>query len=286
MYLQTKQRVHHGFMHAYCKFATTRVHTRIRITLERGAEDGVPEPLQVDSGESRRRLSADTERTDIEGTTGERGRRRPPPAPDEQRVTQQLVGARRHGGLHAYQRGPEREQVVAPHVAHLRVDPRHGGAPRRALLPRRLVRALLPRLLGVQLRAQLAVLAVQLGDRLVAGGGEAGSCVRGGGEEAVDEGLNGGVAEGEGLAGGGEDDGSDLGAAQDGELAGLLEQPRAPLGEAHLPCLVALDAPDLDLLPPHARPTRRHCCYLLRTPPVARRNVAYTCVSLYECKLA
>jgi hypothetical protein len=58
------------------------------------------------------------------------------------------------------------------------------------------------------------------------------------------------VPEGEGLAGWREDDGRDVGAAEGGQLAGLLEQPCTALGEAHLPRLVALDAPDLDLLPP------------------------------------
>ena len=235
------------------------------MTSEGGAEDCslTSESVQVDSGEPRRRLHANAERSDVKGhATGKLGRL-PPPAPDEQRVTQQLVGAGRHRGLHAYQRAPERDQVVVAHGAKVRIEPRHRLTPRGPLLPDGLVGALLPHLLGVQLRTQLAILAVQLRDGVVARGGEAGPRLRRGVEESVEDGLDGGVAKGEGLAGGGEDDGGDVGATEDGELAGLLEKPRAALGEAHLTRLIALDAPDLDLLPPHARPAWwRHCCYL------------------------
>lgn len=51
----------------------------------------------------------------------------------------------------------------------------------------------------------------------------------------------------------GEDDDADAGVAEDGELPGLLEQPRAALAECHLPVHRVLDAPKLHLAPRHGR---------------------------------
>jgi hypothetical protein len=50
-----------------------------------------------------------------------------------------------------------------------------------------------------------------------------------------------------------EDDDADAGVAEDGELPGLLEQPRAALAECHLPVHRVLDAPKLHLAPRHGR---------------------------------
>jgi hypothetical protein len=64
------------------------------------------------------------------------------------------------------------------------------------------------------------------------------------------------------LAAGGKDEERDLGVAEQGQLEGLLEQPRAALGEAHLPARLVLDPPQL-----HA-PAR---CHLPPCPPLAVR---------------
>lgn len=61
--------------------------------------------------------------------------------------------------------------------------------------------------------------------------------------------MGGGVVEEVAL--GGEDDGGDVDVAEDGDLVGLLEQPRPPLGEGHLPAHLVLDPPHLHLPPPH-----------------------------------
>jgi hypothetical protein len=139
------------------------------------AEDGVAKPLRVDYGDTRRKLgSSDTEHADVERASGELGRwASTTPARNEEGVTEHLVGGLLHRVTNAQQCGPERGQVLLAHGAQVGVDPCHHGAPRRALAAHGLVRAFLPRLLNVQQRAQLAILAVQLGDRTVAGGGEA-----------------------------------------------------------------------------------------------------------------
>lgn len=79
-----------------------------------------------------------------------------------------------------------------------------------------------------------------------------GAGVGGAREEAVEDGVDGRVAKGEGLAGWGEDDDGDVGTAEDGELTGFLEEASPALGEAHLPGFFVLDALYLDLLPAHA----------------------------------
>lgn len=59
------------------------------------------------------------------------------------------------------------------------------------------------------------------------------------------------------LAGGGEDDEGDLDVAEQGELEGLLEDPRAALGEAHLPAHPVLDLPQFHAAAAcHGRPGR------------------------------
>lgn len=73
------------------------------------------------------------------------------------------------------------------------------------------------------------------------------------GEEAVDDGLDVWVAEGEDFSGGGEDDDPDLHAAEGAELARLLEEPRPPLREGNLEVVLHFDFLDLDLLSTHAR---------------------------------
>uniref|UniRef100_A0A8R7PYJ6 Uncharacterized protein n=1 Tax=Triticum urartu TaxID=4572 RepID=A0A8R7PYJ6_TRIUA len=55
-------------------------------------------------------------------------------------------------------------------------------------------------------------------------------------------------------AGGGEDEQRDLGVAEERELEGLLEEPRAALGEAHLPARPVLDPPQLHTPAPRHRP--------------------------------
>lgn len=49
-----------------------------------------------------------------------------------------------------------------------------------------------------------------------------------------DDGVDGGVTEGEELAIGGEDEGGDLGTTKDAELGGLFEEAGAALGEGDL----------------------------------------------------
>lgn len=59
------------------------------------------------------------------------------------------------------------------------------------------------------------------------------------------------------LAGGGEDEERHLRVAEQGELERLLEQPRPPLGEPHLPARLVLDPPQLHSPPPrHPRPEK------------------------------
>lgn len=55
------------------------------------------------------------------------------------------------------------------------------------------------------------------------------------------------------LALGGEDDGGDLGVAEDGDLVRLLQQSIPPLGERHLPVDLVLYPLQLHLPPPHPR---------------------------------
>ncbi|RRT73258.1 hypothetical protein B296_00033552 [Ensete ventricosum] len=57
------------------------------------------------------------------------------------------------------------------------------------------------------------------------------------------------------LALGGEDDEGDLRVAEDGDLVGLLEQPRPALGEGHLPIDLVLDPLQLHPPPPHLDPS-------------------------------
>lgn len=57
------------------------------------------------------------------------------------------------------------------------------------------------------------------------------------------------MAEGEDFSFGGEDDHCHLRAAEDRELAGLLEDPGAAFGEGHLAAGVVVDHLDSDLLP-------------------------------------
>ncbi|KAG6532540.1 hypothetical protein ZIOFF_006386 [Zingiber officinale] len=71
--------------------------------------------------------------------------------------------------------------------------------------------------------------------------------------EAVEDGVDGGVAVGEGLAARGEDDDGELGAAEVGELVGLVEEAGTAFREAHLPLFFLLNPLDLDLPPPVAR---------------------------------
>lgn len=81
------------------------------------------------------------------------------------------------------------------------------------------------------------------------------------GDEPLHHAVDGRVAKGENLSSGGEDDYGDLGTSQDGELAGLLGEAGATLGEADLSGVDVLYLLDLDLLPPHAC-SPRHCCFV------------------------
>jgi hypothetical protein len=122
---------------------------------EGGAKDGVLEPLRVGGdGKSRGQLCADPERT-----TSELGRLTCP-ARGEEGVTEKLVGARAHRPVHAT------SNAARSRATARRSPSSHAMAGLPAAL--RLLSALLPRLLRVQHRAELAVLAVQLGDHAVA----------------------------------------------------------------------------------------------------------------------
>ena len=54
-----------------------------------------------------------------------------------------------------------------------------------------------------------------------------------------------------GFAGGREHEEDEIDVTQDGELLGLLEDPRPPLGVRHLPPAVVFQPLDLELHPPH-----------------------------------
>lgn len=71
-------------------------------------------------------------------------------------------------------------------------------------------------------------------------------------EEAVDHGVGGRVAEDESPLAWGEDDDGGLRAAQNAELAGLLEETCPALGEGDFQRTFLLNLFYLDLLPPHA----------------------------------
>lgn len=68
------------------------------------------------------------------------------------------------------------------------------------------------------------------------------------GGEAVDDGLDAGVAEAVGLVGRGEDDDGGVGAAESAELAGFLEEAGAAFGEGDLQVAVVLHLRHLHLL--------------------------------------
>lgn len=71
----------------------------------------------------------------------------------------------------------------------------------------------------------------------------------GGAEEAVDDGIGGGVAEGEDALAERVDDDRDLGPTENAELTCFLEKAHAPLGEGDLAVAEILDFLDLDLFP-------------------------------------
>jgi hypothetical protein len=154
-----------------------------------------------------------------------------------------LMHALRRLGLDPPERGESGEEVRHPRAAHV-VAVRHAGRARcrvQRLPPARLCRDGLVQALFLSLEL--------LQDRLV----HHLAAWRGGGgrvEVAVDNGIHGGVAERVGLLGAGEHDDGDVRTAEHGELGGLLEEAAAALGEAHVPRRAALDALDLDLLPP------------------------------------
>lgn len=72
----------------------------------------------------------------------------------------------------------------------------------------------------------------------------------GGGLEPPHHGVEAGVAEREDFSLGGKNDHRHLSAAEDGELAGLLEDSGPAFGERDLPARVVVDHLDGDLLPP------------------------------------
>ncbi|THU68482.1 hypothetical protein C4D60_Mb08t04350 [Musa balbisiana] len=136
-------------------------------------------------------------------------------------LLQELVGPPRHVVPQLHQ--PPLELLHLLHVEALDV-----GVPVERLRPLHLLHGLLEGvallLLGLDQVVQLHALVVELADgRLAAGLGRRGrGCdgrlrVRVAGEEAVDDGVDGGVAEGEDLAGGGEHDDPQLRATEDGD---------------------------------------------------------------------
>lgn len=170
-----------------------------------------------------------------------------------------VVDALRRLGLDPLERGEHGHEVGEPRAAHVGVvpDARHA---------RRLVERVPPARRRAERVLQALLHAVELAhDRLLllrrrprgVGGGAAE-------EEAVGDGGDGGVAEAVRPPGGGEEDDGDARAAEHGQLAGLLEDSLAALGEAHLPRLLVLDQLHLDPLPP-PRP--------LPPPPLAAADV-------------
>jgi len=83
---------------------------------------------------------------------------------------------------------------------------------------------------------------------LLLDGGDIGSTGCSRVQVAVEDGVDGRAAEGEGVASGGEGDDGDGDTAEDGESGGFLEEPLAALGEGHLQGLLVLDLLNWDLL--------------------------------------
>ena len=71
-------------------------------------------------------------------------------------------------------------------------------------------------------------------------------------------------------AGGGEDEQRDLGVAEETELEGLLEEPCAALGEAHLTARPVLDPPELHTPAPRHTRLRPMCPRLSFCPSLSR----------------
>ncbi|CAL9049032.1 unnamed protein product [Musa banksii] len=179
-----------------------------------------------------------------------------------QGLLQHLVGPPRHAAPELRQPPLELLQLLHAEALHVGV-PQEG--PSRPLFLHRLLQRVPLLLLRLDQVVQLHALAVELADvRLAAGldrgrdGGDRRARARGADEEAVDHGVDGRVAEGEDLAGGGEHDDAELRPAEDGELARLLEQPAASLREAHLTSLLVLYPLDFYLLAAHARLPPHH----------------------------
>ena len=104
-------------------------------------------------------------------------------------------------------------------------------------------------LLLLHLLQELIILHLQPPDALQLGG----VCRDGLLEGLVDDIVDARVPEGEGFPCLREDDDAYLRSAENGELAGLLDEPHATLREADLPGARVLDLLDLDLGPPHGK---------------------------------
>lgn len=158
----------------------------------------------------------------------------------------ELVGAIGEGRPHVVQRAFDLLQLLRRQAIDVGVPDEACVAAFLALLM--LLQLLVALRLDLDLLDELLVLRVKLlkgGFQMFVGTGRN---MGGRIPEAVDDGIDCGVAVGEGLAGRGESDDGDLRPTEDAELSGLLYEPVPSLGEADLASLLACYPLDLYLL--------------------------------------